>query len=166
MADTAPCGPAEALPLLDGGRNWYNLKDAEAQKKQAIAVYRKTVQSAFSDVRSSLTAQRETEDIVKATKAQLDSLRRAADLARLQYANGYTDYLTVLDAERSLFSAEIAYANALQNRLSGVVSVCMGLGGGWQDPHDKVSFFGPDAHKIIERQERGLAPAVANPQIR
>ncbi|MBQ1538933.1 MAG: efflux transporter outer membrane subunit [Desulfovibrio sp.] len=159
-------GAAASVPLFDGGRNWYNLKDAEAQKKQAIAVYRKTVQSAFSDVRSSLTAQRESEGVVKATKAQLDSLRRAADLARLQYDNGYTDYLTVLDAERALFNAELAYANALQNRLSSVVSVCMALGGGWQDPHDTPPFFGPDAAKLVERQERGIAPAGANPEIR
>ena len=159
-------GASASLPLLDGGRNWYNLKDAEAQKQQAIAVYRKSVQNAFSDVRTSLTAQRETESVVKATKAQLDSLRRASELARLQYDNGYTDYLTVLDAERALFSAELAYANALQNRLDAVVSVCMALGGGWQDPHDKVPFFGPDAQKLVERQERGIAPAAANPQIR
>ena len=159
-------GASISLPLLDGGSNWYNLKDAEAQKKQAIAVYRKTVQSAFEDVRTSLTSQRECEGVVKAAKAQMDSLRRAAELARMQYDTGYTDYLTVLDAERSLFSAELAYANALQNRLSAIVSVCMALGGGWQDPHDKVPFFGPDAQKLIERQERGLAPAAANPQIR
>ena len=159
-------GASISLPLLDGGSNWYNLKDAEAQKKQAIAVYRKTVQSAFEDVRTSLTSQRECEGVVKAAKAQMDSLRRAAELARIQYDNGYTDYLTVLDAERTLFSAELAYANALQNRLSAIVSVCMALGGGWQDPHDKVPFFGPDAQKLVERQERGLAPAVANPQIR
>ena len=51
----------------------------------------------------------------------------------LQYDNGYTDYLTVLDAERQLFSAELEYASALRDRLNAVVSVCMALGGGWQD---------------------------------
>lgn len=65
---------------------------------------------------------------------QVESLRRAVDIARLQYDNGYTDYLTVLDAERQLFSAELQLATALRDRLDAVVSVCMALGGGWQDP--------------------------------
>ena len=42
-----------------------NLKDAEAQKQASIAVYRKTVQEAFKDIRTSLTAQREADAIVK-----------------------------------------------------------------------------------------------------
>ena len=65
-------GVTGSLPIFDGGRNWYNLKDAEAQKKQAIAVYRKTVQSAFSDVRTSITRQKETRDIVDSMKTQVD----------------------------------------------------------------------------------------------
>ena len=65
----------------------------EAQKRAAIATYRKTVQSAFQDIRNSLTAQREADSIVNSMQIQVDSLRRATDLARLQYDNGYTDYL-------------------------------------------------------------------------
>lgn len=127
-------GASGTLPVLDFGRNWYNLKDAEAQKKAAIAVYRKTVQTAFKDIRVSLTAQREADAIVRSMQIQVESLRRAVDIARLQYDNGYTDYLTVLDAERQLFSAELQLATALRDRLDAVVSVCMALGGGWQDP--------------------------------
>ena len=113
------------MPLLDFGRNWYNLKDAEAQKKAAIAVYRKTVQSAFEDIRTSLTSQREADHIVRSMQVQVESLRRAAQIAGLQYDNGYTDYLTVLDAERQLFAAELRLATALRDRLDSVVSVCM-----------------------------------------
>ena len=74
-----------SMPLLDFGRTWYNVKDAEAQKEAAIAVYRKTVQNAFKDVRTSLTSQREADAIVAASQAQVDSLRRAVEIARLQY---------------------------------------------------------------------------------
>ena len=110
---------------MDFGRNWYNLKDAEAQKKAAIAVYRKTVQTAFKDIRTSLTSQREADAIVRSMQIQVESLRRSVDIARLQYDNGYTDYLTVLDAERQLFAAELQLASALRDRLDAVVSVCM-----------------------------------------
>lgn len=149
-------GASANLPIFDAGRNWYNLKDAEAQKRAAIAVYRKTVQNAFSDIRTSLTSQRESREVVKSMEIQVKSLRRAAELARLQYDNGYTDYLTVLDAERSLFTAELSLATALRDRLNAVVSVCMALGGGWEDPLARPGFppF-QDTEGVVEAQRKG-----------
>ena len=160
-AATWSYGASGTVPVLDFGNNWYNLKDAEAQKKAAIAVYRKTVQSAFEDIRTSLTAQREADHIVRSMQIQVESLRRAADIARLQYDNGYTDYLTVLDAERELFSAELSLATALQNRLNSVVSVCMALGGGWKDSGATPSFPVVNTEKLLQEQtgERMAAPA-------
>lgn len=127
-------GVQGSVPLLDFGRTWYQVKDAEAQKEAAIAIYNKTVQTAFQDIRVSLTQQREADYIVNSYKTQVDALSRALELARLQYDNGYTDYLTVLDAERQLFTVEMQLATALSDRLNAVVSVCMALGGGWEDP--------------------------------
>lgn len=126
-------GAQATMPILDFGRTWYKVKDAEAQKRQAIALYRKTVQVAFQDIRTALTSQREADAIVASWQAQVDSMRRARELARLQYDNGYTDYLTVLDAERQLFTAEMQLASAMNDRLSAVVAVCMALGGGWEE---------------------------------
>lgn len=150
-------GAAVSLPIFSGGQTWYNLKDAEALKEQAEATYKVTVMEAFKDVRTSLTAQHERDLVVKAVQAQVDSLRRAANIARIQYDNGYTDYLTVLDAERELFSAELSLATALQNRLSSVVSVCMALGGGWQDPGVSPSFPVIDTEELVEAQKKGTA---------
>ncbi len=133
-------GAQVAMPILDFGRRWYAVDDAEAQKRGSIALYRKTVQNAFKDIRTSLTAQREADAIVGSIQAQVDHLRKASELARLQYDNGYADYLTVLDAERQLFSAELMLASVMRDRLNAVVAVCMALGGGWQDvePLQKV----------------------------
>ncbi len=146
-------GVSGSLPIIDFGRNWYNLKDAEAQKRAAIATYRKTVQSAFQDIRNSLTAQREADSIVNSMQIQVDSLRRATDLARLQYDNGYTDYLTVLDAERQLFSAELSLATALRDRLDAIVSVCMALGGGWKDSGITPQFPIVDTMELLESEQ-------------
>ncbi len=126
-------GASLVLPILDFGRRWYAVDDAEAVKRQSIALYRKTIQVAFQDIRTSLTAQREADAIVASIQAQVDNLRRAAELARLQYDNGYTDYLTVLDSERQLFSAELQLATVMNDRLNAVVAVCMALGGGWSE---------------------------------
>lgn len=146
-------GASGSLPILDFGRNWYNLKDAEAQKEAAIATYRKTVQVAFKDIRDSLTSQREADAIVDSMNVEVNSLRRATELARLQYDNGYTDYLTVLDAERQLFAAELQLASALQNRLNAVVSVCMALGGGWKESGESPEFPVTDTAKLVKSEQ-------------
>ncbi len=148
-------GASVGLPIFSGGALWYNLKNAEALKEEAIATYKSTVMSAFSDVRTSLTAQKESDNVVKAMQAQVDSLRKAASIARLQYDNGYTDYLTVLDAERQLFTAELSLASALQNRLNSIVSVCMALGGGWEDPNVRPSFPVINADDVVAAQRKG-----------
>ncbi len=122
------------MPVLDFGKNWWNVKDAEARKRMAVAVYNKTVQSAFSDIRTALAQQRESEVVVRSYKVQVDSLSKATSLARIRYDNGYSSYLEVLDAERQLFGAELQAAAALSSRLNAVVDVCMALGGGWEDP--------------------------------
>lgn len=145
-------GATGSLPILDFGRNWYNLKDAEAQKQASIAAYRKTVQTAFRDIRDALTSQREADAIVNSIDVEVKSLRKATDLARLQYDNGYTDYLTVLDAERQLFSAELQLASALQNRLNSVVRVCLSLGGGWKDSGIQPDFPIVDANRLVQSE--------------
>jgi multidrug efflux system outer membrane protein len=121
------------LPILDFGRTWWKVKDADAQKQMALAVYNKTVQSAFSDIRTALAQQAESAEIVKSYTAQVESLLKAADLARVRYDNGYSSYLEVLDAERQLFGAEMQAATALARRLNSIVDVCMALGGGWDE---------------------------------
>ncbi|MCR4666344.1 MAG: efflux transporter outer membrane subunit [Desulfovibrio sp.] len=145
-------GVSGTIPILDWGRNWYNLKDAEAQKEAAIATYNHTVQEAFNDIRQALTKQRETSHIVESMQRQVESLRRAVEIARLQYDNGYTDYLTVLDAERELFTAELSYAQALEGRLNSVVSVCQALGGGWAEPGAKPSFPVINTNELVEKE--------------
>lgn len=152
-AGTWSYGATGSIPILDFGNNWYNLKDAEAQKKAAIAAYRKTVQVAFQDIRDALTAQRESTAIVNSLQIEVDSLRKAVEIARLQWDNGYTDYLTVLDAERQLFAAELELANAMRDRLNAIVSVCMALGGGWEDSGITPDFPVVDAAKLVRSED-------------
>lgn len=157
-AGTWNYGVSGTLPILDFGNNWFNLKDAEAQKQAAIAAYRKTVQTAFQDIRDALTAQREAGAIVRSMEIEVESLRRATEIARLQYDNGYSDYLTVLDAERQLFAAELQLATAMRDRLDACVRVCMALGGGWRDSGISPQFPVVDTAELV-RSENGQIPA-------
>ncbi len=149
-AATFSYGASASLPILDFGRNWYNLKDAEAQKQVAIANYRKTIQSTFEDVRTALSLQKESAAIVDSYQYQIANLRKAMDLAKLRYDNGYSDYLSLLDAQRQLFAAEMNYTSAMNTRLSAVVDMCMALGGGWQAKDFSVDFPIVKTEKLVQ----------------
>ncbi|HKH26701.1 MAG TPA: TolC family protein, partial [Sphingomicrobium sp.] len=59
------------------------------------------------------------------------TLRRGVELANERYENGYSDYLEVLDTERSLFSAELQLASARGDYQRALVSLYRALGGDW-----------------------------------
>ena len=131
--DTHSYGGSAAVPLLDFGRVRANVQAAQAQLKEQYAAYEQAILNAFSDVRSALSAQRESALVVDSLERQVLQFRQALHLARLRYDNGYSPYLDVLDAERSLFQSEMDLATARSDRLVSIVKVCMALGGGWQD---------------------------------
>ena len=126
-------GGSVSVPLLTFGRISSNVKISEAAMREALANYTLTVQQAFRDIRNALVIQQRTTDITDTLTIAVDNLRKAVALARLRYENGYASYLDVLDAERSLFDAEVQLANVRTSHLSSIVQVCMALGGGWVD---------------------------------
>lgn len=126
-------GGSVSVPLLTFGRIASNVRISEAAMREALANYTLTVQQAFRDIRNALVIQQRTTDIADTLTIAVDNLRKATELARLRYENGYASYLDVLDAERSLFDAEVQLANVHTSHLSAIVQVCMALGGGWVD---------------------------------
>ena len=122
-----------SLPILTFGRISGNVKASEAARRQAAAAYVLAVQKAFRDVRDALAVQDRTAHVVNALESAVNRLRTATRLARLRYDNGYASYMDVLDAERSLFGAEIQLAGVRAAHLSSVIHVCMALGGGWEE---------------------------------
>ena len=125
-------GGSASVPLLDFGKVKSGVEAAEAKQREALASYEKTVQGAFRDMRDALTQQQESSNVVASLERTVKELRLATRLARIRYDNGYSSYLEVLDAERSLFQSEMQLASARSDRLSAIVSVCLALGGGWK----------------------------------
>ena len=62
-----------------------------------------------------------------------------AELARLRYDNGYTSYLEVVDAERSLFNAQQSYTKTKQTLLQASINTYKAMGGGWTDEAAKLA---------------------------
>lgn len=120
-----------SMPIFDFGRVKAGVEAAEARQRAALAGYEKAVQNAFREAQNSLVANRKAREVAEAQTTQVEALRRSLRLARLRYDNGYSSYLEVLDAERSLFQAEVSLASARRDQLTAVVDVYRALGGGW-----------------------------------
>ncbi len=120
-----------AGPIYTGGGITAAVDQAEARREQSLANYELVIQNAFRDVDDSLIAVRETAEFREAIGRRVATLRRGVELANERYENGYSDYLEVLDTERSLFSAELQYASARGDYQRALVNLYRALGGDW-----------------------------------
>jgi len=118
-------------PIFTGGAISGQVKAAEAIQQQALIRYQQVIQTSFRETEDSLVDQRKTKEQLQTLKQQVGSLRNYARIARLRYDNGYTSYIEVLDAERSLFNAELTYAQTQGFLFQALINVYKAMGGGW-----------------------------------
>jgi len=128
-----------SMPIFTAGKIAGGVKEAEAIQQQALIGYQQAVQNAFREVNDALVDQSQTTKQLAAQKSQVESLRQYAGIARLRYDNGYTDYLAVLDAERSLFNAELAYTQTQGALHFSLINLYKAMGGGWVDKADQLA---------------------------
>ena len=120
-----------AGPIYTGGGLTSAVHQAEARREQSLNNYELVIQNAFRDVDDSLTAVQQSAELREALRRQVATLKRGVVLARARYENGYSDYLEVLDTERSLFSAELQLASARGDYQRALVNLYRALGGDW-----------------------------------
>ncbi len=118
-------------PIFQAGRTTRQVEAARAREQQAVAAYVKAVQSAFAEVEDALAARRTGVTEREALGRQVEALDRAHRLAQLRYEAGDSSYLEVLDAERSLFAAELSLTEARRAELAAAVTLFKALGGGF-----------------------------------
>jgi len=119
------------VPLFTAGRIGGEVKAAEAGQQQALERYRQVIQEAFREMEDALIDRTKSAQRLDALGRQLDALRNYARLARLRYDGGYTSYLEVLDAERTLFNVEISHTVSRKTLFASLISIYKSMGGGW-----------------------------------
>ncbi len=119
-------------PVFEGGRISAQVDQVTARRQQAVANYRKTVQTAFQEVNDALVSLRESANGEQAEAEQVAAAKKALDLAKIRYDAGYSSYLEVLDSERTVNDALLSYIATRQTRLTAAVDLFKALGGGWE----------------------------------
>jgi len=120
-------------PILTWGKSAAGIALTKAQADELVAAYQRAAQGAFQEVADALVARRQYAEQIEAQVRTVDAQRRLARVARLRYDNGLSIYLEVLDAERSLFSAEQQLLALRSAQLQTEVSLYVALGGGLRE---------------------------------
>jgi len=126
-------GVPVSVPLFTAGRIGGEVKAAEAVQQQALYGYQQTIQNAFREVDDALLDRGKSGQRIDALSRQLKALRNYARLARMRYDEGYTSFLEVLDAERSLFNVELAHTASQNVLFRSLINIYKSMGGGWVD---------------------------------
>ncbi|MFZ3619194.1 efflux transporter outer membrane subunit [Leclercia barmai] len=124
-------GGSILAPLLNRQALNAQVDIGQSQRNQALYSYEKTVRNAFKEVNDSLDAIARYGEQLTELVAQQDVAQETLRIAQNRYNNGYSSYLDVLDAQRTLFSVQTSVVQAKNNLLLAQIDLYKALGGGW-----------------------------------
>ena len=127
-----------AGPIFSFGAVSGQVAQSEAAQRAALAAYELAVQSAFADVDNALVANLKIGEQLEAQKRLVAALEEYEQLAKLQYDAGYTPYSTVLQAQQTLFPAQLVLAELRAAVLASSTNIYKAMGGGWIDEADAM----------------------------
>lgn len=116
--------------IFDAGQSRARVEQADARAEAALAAYRQAVLNAVVELREAYAALDITQRALRAERERVTALDRALELAQTGQRAGAIGQLDVLDAQRNAFSARLAEATAMRDRLIGQVAAYKALGGG------------------------------------
>jgi NodT family efflux transporter outer membrane factor (OMF) lipoprotein len=144
-------GPQARWLLFDAGRVLADVDSRRAVREEVLADYKQTILGAVRDVEDAVVAfdrEQDRQDLYRQTVA---ANAEAVRIANEQYSEGVAGFLTVLDAQRSLFASQDALAVSDGSLAVDVVAIYKGLGGGWES----AERGGPK----VNSEPKGLMPA-------
>jgi len=127
--------------VFDGGKLVGQKDLARATQEQLIASYQSAVLNAYADVENALGQVSNNSKAEIHLEREVEAAREAFKISQLQYRQGATDLLTVLQAQQTLFSAEDQLAQTTLAHMQAVVHLFEALGGGWMEPTEERTQF-------------------------
>ena len=120
--------PSISIPIFAGGANAAGLHSVEASHDIAVAQYEKAIQSAFSEVSDALAVRARIDERLSAQTAATSAAQRTLTLSQARYDNGVDSYLTLLDAQRTLYASQQNLISLQALRATNLVALYKALG--------------------------------------
>jgi outer membrane protein, multidrug efflux system len=124
--------PLIRIPIFEAGRLQASLDVAEVQRDINVALYEKTIQTAFREVADALAERATLGERLDARRKQVEATQAAFRLSEARYKGGVDSFLGLLDAQRSLYLAEQELIIVRLADTANRVTLYKVLGGGWQ----------------------------------
>ncbi|MYH21642.1 MAG: efflux transporter outer membrane subunit [Acidobacteria bacterium] len=121
-----------AAPVFQGGRIRAQIRQEEARDREALAVYARTVLTAYQEVEAALSAEESLQEMESRSAEALSASRRALSRTRSQRRGGFGTRLMELEAERAVLMAESGHLSQVRARLDNRVNLSLALGGGFE----------------------------------
>ena len=132
-------GPSLTLPIFDGGRLRANVDIAESGARVQYLAWKSTVLTAVEEVENAMTALNRDGQIVNAQRQTVRSYQEALTLSTASYKDGASSLLDVLDAQRSVTTAQVSLAAAIQRAAQDYVSLSVAIGAGYNTSNWQAS---------------------------
>jgi outer membrane protein, multidrug efflux system len=126
-------GPSITWQVFDAGRIRDQVMVERAHTDVASARYRETVLRALDEVETALVTFGRSQISRNALHQEVAARLQALEIAQRLYARGIESFLSVLDAERTLYASQMSLATADQTTTDSYVTLIKALGGGWDN---------------------------------
>ncbi|CAL4869186.1 Outer membrane protein OprM (plasmid) [Asticcacaulis sp. MM231] len=120
--------PSISVPIFAGGANRAGLQSATASRDIAVAAYEKAIQTAFSEVSDALAVRARIDERLSAQTAATVAAQRSLTLSQARYDNGVDSYLTLLDAQRTLYTTQQSLISLQALRATNLVALYKSVG--------------------------------------
>ena len=125
-------GPKITWNVFDAGRIRQNIKIEDEKQEQSLIQYELSILTAVKDVENAVIDYAQEQVRRKSLIKSVEASKRAVDLSRELYTAGLSDFLGVLEAERSLFQFQDQLALSEGSVVSNLIRLYKSLGGGWK----------------------------------
>lgn len=126
--------PQITVPIFQGGRNVAALDLAKVRQEQAVVNYERAIQTAFREVSDELAARSTLSEQLRAQRRLVAAALTVYDLSNMRYRAGIDSFLSVLDSQRELYTAQQNQILIENQRLANLVNLYKALGGGLVRP--------------------------------
>jgi NodT family efflux transporter outer membrane factor (OMF) lipoprotein len=124
-------GPTLDVPVFDRGR-WKTVRLYDVRAQEAALAYQRTVLSALHEVENAIAAYGADQQRRRWLDATVTENRDSLTLSRQRYQTGLSNFIDVLDAERTLQQNQLSLADSTTAVTTDLVGLYRALGGDWQ----------------------------------
>ena len=123
-------GPSISVPIFDAGRLDAEYNVAKIEREQTLSSYERSIQTAFREVSDVLATRATLGEQLESQYRLQDNFEQTYQIADARFKAGVSNYLDVLDAQRSLFSTQQGILDLELQKLVSQIELYQALGGG------------------------------------